>query len=82
MTGILVEDLKIRHHTGFDRNQTKEAKIIEVPAIPDAMPEFTTTYETPALPGKPGLFLPQVGQLYDPAFGGCPMVYVAVLPYT
>lgn len=25
--------------------RTKEAKIIEVPAIPDAMPEFTTTYD-------------------------------------
>jgi hypothetical protein len=25
--------------------KTKEAKIIEVPAIPDAMPEFTTTYD-------------------------------------
>ena len=25
--------------------KTREAKIIEVPAIPDAMPEFTTTYD-------------------------------------
>jgi hypothetical protein len=25
--------------------KTKEAKIIEVPAIPDAMPEFKTTYD-------------------------------------
>src|SRR5438128_6249131 len=27
------------------RWKTREAKIIEVPAIPDAMPEFTTTYD-------------------------------------
>jgi hypothetical protein len=31
-----------------------EAKIIEVPAIPDAMPEFTTTYDIDPHAGEDG----------------------------
>src|SRR3989454_12063276 len=34
--------------------KTKEAKIIEVPAIPDAMPEFTTTYDIDPHAGEAG----------------------------
>lgn len=34
--------------------RTKEAKIIEVPAIPDAMPEFTTTYDIDPHAGEAG----------------------------
>lgn len=34
--------------------KTREAKIIEVPAIPDAMPEFTTTYDIAPHAGASG----------------------------
>lgn len=34
--------------------KTKEAKIITVPAIPDAMPEFTTTYDIDPHAGEAG----------------------------
>lgn len=34
--------------------RTKEAKIIEVPAIPDAMPEFKTTYDIDPHAGEAG----------------------------
>src|SRR5438552_1491136 len=34
--------------------KTREAKIIEVPAIPDAMPEFTTTYDIDPHAGEAG----------------------------
>ena len=34
--------------------KTREAKIIEVPAIPNAMPEFTTTYDIDPHAGKRG----------------------------
>jgi gluconolactonase len=34
--------------------KTREAKIIEVPAIPDAMPEFTTTYDIEPHAGEAG----------------------------
>jgi gluconolactonase len=34
--------------------KTKEAKIIEVPAIPDAMPEFETTYDIDPHAGEAG----------------------------
>ena len=34
--------------------KTREAKIIEVPAIPDAMPEFTTTYDIDPHAGDAG----------------------------
>lgn len=34
--------------------KTREAKIIAVPAIPDAMPEFTTTYDIDPHAGEAG----------------------------
>jgi gluconolactonase len=34
--------------------KTREAKIVEVPAIPDAMPEFTTTYDIDPHAGESG----------------------------
>jgi hypothetical protein len=34
--------------------KTREAKIIEVPAIPDAMPEFKTTYDIEPHAGEAG----------------------------
>jgi len=34
--------------------KTREAKIVEVPAIPDAMPEFTTTYDIDPHAGEGG----------------------------
>ena len=34
--------------------KTREAKIVEVPAIPDAMPEFTTTYDIDPHAGERG----------------------------
>jgi hypothetical protein len=34
--------------------ETREANIIEVPAIPDAMPEFTTTYDIDPHAGDAG----------------------------
>src|SRR2546428_2096861 len=37
-----------------EHRKTREAKIIEVPAIPDAMPEFTTTYDIDPHAGEAG----------------------------